>query len=133
MSEFDKYIVHDEPAQRAKADAWQTAIGLQDVDGLKVSAYLLDTAQQHIEGEITIDEAHESRFSLVYRLKCIGATIGDSSLYYKCRISRVLQNLAAVFDPPVRVCYSYTTPPYTQISRSEACRANVLQNLRKFN
>lgn len=59
MSEFDEYIVHGEPGQREKADAWQTAIGLQDVDGLKVPAYLLDTARQHIEGDITIDEARE--------------------------------------------------------------------------
>ncbi len=70
MSEFEEYIVHGEPGQREKADAWQTAIGLQDVDGLKVSPYLLDTARQHIEGEITIDEArdrikvyYETRFS----------------------------------------------------------------------
>ncbi len=59
MSEFDEYIVHGEPGQREKADAWQTAIGLQDVDGLKVSAYLRDTARRHIEGEVTIDEARE--------------------------------------------------------------------------
>ena len=43
MCEFDEYIVLGEPGQKEKADAWQTAIGLQDVDGLKVSAYLLDT------------------------------------------------------------------------------------------
>lgn len=36
MSEFDEYIVHGEPGQKEKADAWQTAIGLQDVDGLKL-------------------------------------------------------------------------------------------------
>lgn len=42
MSEFDEYIVHGEPGQKEKADAWQTAICLQDVDGLKVSPYLLD-------------------------------------------------------------------------------------------
>lgn len=59
MGEFEEYIVHGEPNQREKADAWQTAIGLQDVDGLKVSPYLLDTARQHIEGDITIDEARE--------------------------------------------------------------------------
>lgn len=59
MSELDEYIVHGEPGQKEKADAWQSAIDLQDVDGLKFSAYLLDTARQHIEGDITIDEARE--------------------------------------------------------------------------
>ena len=47
MSEFDEYIVHGEPGQKEKADAWQTAIGLQDVDGLKVSTYLLDTVHPY--------------------------------------------------------------------------------------
>ena len=59
MSEFDEYIIHGEPGQKEKADAWQTAIGLQDVDGLKVSSYLLDTARQHIEGDISIDEVQK--------------------------------------------------------------------------
>ncbi len=52
MSEFDEYIVHGEPGQKEKADAWQTAIGLQDVDGLKVSTYLLDTVNPYIECNI---------------------------------------------------------------------------------
>ena len=55
MSEFDECIVHSEPGKKEKADAWQTTIGLQNVDGLKVSPYLLDTARQHIDGDITID------------------------------------------------------------------------------
>ena len=38
MSEFDEYIVHGEPGQKEKADAWQTTIGLQDVNRLKLSA-----------------------------------------------------------------------------------------------
>lgn len=68
MAEFDEYIVHGEPGQREKADAWQTAIGLQDVDGLKVSDYLLDTARQHIEGDISIDEV-QKRIKAYYETK----------------------------------------------------------------
>ena len=37
MTEFDKYIRQGEPDQKEKAAAWQVAIGLQDVDGLKPS------------------------------------------------------------------------------------------------
>lgn len=48
MSEFDEYTVHGKPGQKDKAEAWQTAIGLQDVDGLKVSACQLDTTRQPI-------------------------------------------------------------------------------------
>ncbi len=56
---FDEYIRQGEPSQREKAGYWQTAIGLQAVDGLKVSSYLQNTACRHIEGDITIDEARE--------------------------------------------------------------------------
>ena len=59
MSEFDKYIVQGEPGKKAKASAWQTAIGLQDVDGLKPSEYLIKAAVQHIEGDITIDQVKD--------------------------------------------------------------------------
>lgn len=59
MSEFDKYIRQGEPDSREKARAWQTAIGLQDVDGLKPSEYLLQTASRHIEGDITINEVKQ--------------------------------------------------------------------------
>ena len=54
--ELDEYIRQGEPDQIEKSEAWQTAIGLQAVDGLKTSAYLLDTAKEHIEGKINIDE-----------------------------------------------------------------------------
>lgn len=57
MSDFEEYIVHGEPGESERADAWQTAIGLQEVDGLNVSSYLLDTARRHIEGDVSIDEA----------------------------------------------------------------------------
>lgn len=56
MSEFYEYIRQGEPQQVEKARIWQTAIGLQDVDVLNPSQYLLDTAKRHIEGELTIDE-----------------------------------------------------------------------------
>lgn len=59
MSNFDKYIRQGEPHQAEKARIWQTAIGLQDVDGLKPSEYLKDTARRHIEGDITIGEVRD--------------------------------------------------------------------------
>ncbi len=54
---FKEYACQAEPNIREKSYAWQTAIGLQDVDGLKTSKYLIDTAIKNIEGDITIDEA----------------------------------------------------------------------------
>ena len=54
---FKEYIRQSEPGKRDKGYAWQTAIGLQAVDGLKTSKYLLDTAIKNIEGEISMAEA----------------------------------------------------------------------------
>lgn len=56
---FKEYIKQSDPDKREKGYAWHTAIGLQAVDGLKTSKYLIDTAIQSIEGNITIDEAGE--------------------------------------------------------------------------
>ncbi len=56
---FKEYLKETEPAKREKGYAWHTAIGLQDVDGLKPSGYLIDTAVRNIEGEITLAEARE--------------------------------------------------------------------------
>ena len=57
--DLDEYVKQGEPDQAEKSGAWQTAIGLQAVDGLKTSNYLLDTAKEHIEGKIGIDEAQK--------------------------------------------------------------------------
>ncbi len=56
---FKEYIKESEPEKRDKGYAWHTAIGLQAVDGLKTSQYLVDTAIRNIEGDISIDEASE--------------------------------------------------------------------------
>lgn len=57
MDDKLKYDRVTEPQKAQKAQIWKTAIGLQAVDGLKTSDYLIDIAKQHIEGDITIDEA----------------------------------------------------------------------------
>ena len=59
MIDFDEYIRQGEPQKREKSYAWQTAIGLQAVDGLKPSDYLIETARKDIEGEITFNEAKQ--------------------------------------------------------------------------
>ena len=54
---FKEYLKESEPDKVHKGYAWSTAIGLQAVDGLKPSKYLIDTAIQNIEGKITMKEA----------------------------------------------------------------------------
>lgn len=54
---LEEYIRQSEPDRHERGEAWRVAIGLQQVDGLTPSDYLVDTAKQHINGEITIGEA----------------------------------------------------------------------------
>ena len=53
---FDEYLRQSEPHKQDKANAWRTAIGLQAVDGLTTSDYLIKTAKKHIDGDISIDD-----------------------------------------------------------------------------
>ena len=56
---FDEYLHHDDPQKRERAEEWRVAIGLQAVDGLRVSDYLLELARKKIEGELTMEEVDE--------------------------------------------------------------------------
>lgn len=88
MINFDEYIQQGEPGRKEKAQAWQTAIGLQDVDGLKVSSYLIESARKHIEGEMSIDEvrrdlkeyyetksAHDDQSAELEEADCVSSNI----------------------------------------------------------
>lgn len=59
FASFDEYLRQGEPSQKESAENWKTAIGLQAVDGLQPSAYLIDVAKRNIEGEITLDESRK--------------------------------------------------------------------------
>ena len=59
IQDLDEYIRQGDPQQRERSEAWKVAIGLQQVDRLQTSDYLLDTAKRHIEGDISIGEAKQ--------------------------------------------------------------------------
>ena len=56
---FDEHIRQGESQKKERAEAWSVAIGLQAVDGLKVSDYLLELARRNIEGEISMEEVNK--------------------------------------------------------------------------
>ena len=56
MALFEEYKNHPDPIVRERANNWAIAIGLQRVDGLNVSDFLIQVARQEIEGKITMDE-----------------------------------------------------------------------------
>lgn len=59
MDDLSGYLRAKEPGIREKAYAWKTAIGLQKVDGLVPSDYLIATARKNIEGEISLAESRK--------------------------------------------------------------------------
>ena len=65
--EFISYIREGESDLAGRAETWETAIGLQDVDGLKPSKYLIETAKEHIEGNINLKEV-ETRINDYYKV-----------------------------------------------------------------
>ena len=63
---FQEYIKQTEPNKREKRYAWHTAIGLQAVDGLKPSEYLINTAIQNIEGKL--QKYYRKKLSVLRRM-----------------------------------------------------------------
>ena len=99
--ELEEYIREGEPDKAARADAWQTAIGLQAVDGLKPSRYLIKTAQEHIEGDITIDEA-EQRIEGYYKARDKRSEVEletEEADVVSSRIAKILSERTFSFSP----------------------------------
>ena len=98
--ELAEYIKESEPTKREKAINWETAIGLQDVDNLKTSDYLIETAKEHIEGNINIKQA-KSRIYRYYKetneRKEEGKT--EEADKVSVRIAEILSEKAFIFSP----------------------------------
>ena len=56
MEDYSEYLIQGDPDKHDRVRNWMAAIGLQDVDGLTPSNYMLETVRRNINGEITIDE-----------------------------------------------------------------------------
>lgn len=101
MNDFEEYIRQSEPHKREKGYAWQTAIGLQAVDGLKPSEYLKEKARQHIEGDITIDEVKQLVDSY-YKSKVARSSSEDRTEEadkVSARITEILSENTSTFSP----------------------------------
>ena len=99
--ELEEYIRQGEPGKVEKSEAWQTAIGLQAVDGLNTSDYLLDTAKEHIEGKISIDEA-QKRIQSYYEQRTDCTEIENETKeadIVSARITKLLGEKAFQFSP----------------------------------
>lgn len=99
--DFEEYIRQVEPAKREKSYAWSTAIGLQQVDGLTPSDYLLEIAKKNIEGEITLNKA-QALIDSYYESKTERTEDRDETEEadkVSARIAQVLSEKAFSFSP----------------------------------
>ena len=99
---LDEYIRQGEPQQRERSEAWKVAIGLQQVDRLQTSDYLLDTAKRHIEGDISIGEAKElidSYYQSASGRKDIGNDRTEEADKVAARITELIEEKTFSFTP----------------------------------
>lgn len=98
---FKEYLRESEPDKVHKSYAWSTAIGLQAVDGLKPSKYLIDTAIQNIEGKITMKEA-QSLIDSYYEERPVHLSDDERTEEadkVSSRIAEILSETAFSFSP----------------------------------
>lgn len=106
---FKEYLKESEPDRVSKSYAWSTAIGLQAVDRLKLSKYLIDTAIQNIEGKITIKEA-QNLIDDYYKER--PAHLSDDKRTEEAdkvssRITEILSEMAFLSERTIRTCKRY--------------------------
>ena len=109
FNEFDEYLRQGEPQRRERAEAWGVAIGLQAVDGLTPSSYLIETAKRHIEGDISIDEVRELIDSY-YRIKSGHDAIDEG----KEEADRVSSNITKLINEKT---FSFSPVGYAAVHR----------------
>ncbi len=96
---FEEYIKLGEPEKSDKAYAWQTAVGLQDVDKLRPSEYLLSTAKENIDGNISIDEV-KKRIASYYKESAHHVPEGtEEADKVSVHIAEILSDKSFVFSP----------------------------------
>ena len=96
---FAQYYVLGEPSKAEKACAWGTAIGLQDVDMLQPSEYLLNTAKDHIEGAISIEEVRRRIESYYKESGRHAPERTEEADKVSVRIAEILSENSFVFSP----------------------------------
>jgi fido (protein-threonine AMPylation protein)/DNA-binding transcriptional ArsR family regulator len=100
MGNFEEYLRQGEPDKAEKATIWKAAIGLQQVDGLKPSDYLIETAKHNIEGDITIEEVRQ-RIALYYKQHPtkIDENRTEEADKVSVRITEILSEQTFTFSP----------------------------------
>ena len=110
--DLSEYIRAGEPRTRERAENWRVAIGLQKVDGLEPSEYLVDAARRNIEGEISLAEVREL-LDGYYKARPAKNNIGERTE----EADKVSQRIAEILAP----AFSFAPTELTSIHRRLFC------------
>lgn len=75
MNEITYDKVEDEKSPEVKQLYWNIAFGLQEVDGLKPSKYMIELSEEHINGKKTYNQVQEEITSYYKKIKIIMMTM----------------------------------------------------------
>ena len=89
---YETYLYAAEPDVTERALSWDIAVGLQAVDGLEVSEYLRDVADEHINGYISMDEVQQRVAEYYAEHSGIGRNTDEAD--------KVAANIAALLHEP---------------------------------
>lgn len=96
---FEEYIKLGDPDKADKVYAWQTAVGLQDVDKLHPSEYLLEAAKENIDGNISIEEVRKRIDSYYEEASNHVSEDTEEADKVSVHIAEILSDRAFVFSP----------------------------------
>ena len=99
INDYDKYLTSPKNNKKEIGYSWYTAIGLQEVDGLKTSKYLEELAVKNIEEDISIDEASELIQNYYHKKEEISNDRTIEADLVSVRIAKILQEKSFVFSP----------------------------------
>ena len=91
---YETYLYAAEPDVTERALSWDIAVGLQAVDGLEVSEYLRDVADEHINGYISMDEVQQRVTAYYAEHSERGAAVPSDEA------DKVAANIAALLSEP---------------------------------
>ena len=100
-TDLEEYIKQKEPEKAEKSLIWQTAIGLQDVDNLKTSDYLLETVKEHIDGNIKLSDV-KNRIQNYYQIRSKRENLESNTReadIVSIRIAEILSEKTFQFSP----------------------------------
>ena len=121
LKEFENYYIAKKAGLRERAENWAVAIGLQRVDGLRPSKYLIEIAKKHIEGEIS-DVVFAIKYLRSMKVNATNDLFAENSWFFRNALVR------ANYEDPLKGIHRDFAPLERFFESLILGRKNNLQN-----